>query len=127
MEKKYFSDSGIALRMRPIDQYFLEKEEPVKSCLQALREYMNRFNTDITEEWKYGMPMYYLRGKMFCYLWVHKKYLQPYLGVVEGKKIKHPDLVQEKRARMKIMLFDPYKDVPVKTINSILKAALRLY
>jgi hypothetical protein len=113
--------------MRPIDQYFLQKEEPIKSCLQALREYMNRFNTDITEEWKYGMPMYYLRGKMFCYLWVHKKYKQPYLGIVEGKRINHPKLILEKRARMKIMLFDPSKDLPIKTIKSILNEAMGFY
>ena len=113
--------------LRPIDQYFLQKDEPIKSCLQALREYMNRFNADITEEWKYGMPMYYLRGKMFCYLWVHKKYKQPYLGVVEGKRINHPLLILEKRARMKIMLFDPEKDLPVKTIKSILTEAMGFY
>jgi len=51
---------------------------------------------------------------MFCYLWVHKKYGKPYLGIVEGKKIKHPDLLTEKRARMKILLIDPEKDLPAK-------------
>ena len=74
-----------ALVLRPIDQYFLQKEEPVKGCLLALRDSMLRFHTEITEEWKYGMPMYYFRGKMFCYLWVHKKYQQPYIGIVEEK------------------------------------------
>jgi len=64
---------------------------------------------------------------MFCYLWVHKKYHQPYLGLVEGKKLNHPALIVEKRARMKIMLFDPEKDIPVKTIRSILGTAIRLY
>lgn len=73
------------------------------------------------------MPMYYYRGKMFCYLWIHKKYKQPYLGIVEGKRIDHPRLIQEKRARMKIMLFDPAKDLPVKTVNLILKEALKFY
>ncbi len=113
--------------LRLIDQYFLQKEEPIKSCLLALREYVLRFHQDLTEEWKYGMPMYYYRGKMFCYLWVHKKYKQPYLGIVEGKKIEHPKLLLEKRARMKIMLLDPEKDLPVKAINSILKEALKFY
>jgi len=112
---------------REIDNYFLQHDEPIKSYLLTLRGYVLRFDQGITEAWKYRMPFYCYNGKMFCYLWVHKKYQQPYLGVVEGKKIKHPDLIQEKRARMKIMLFDPYKDVPVKTIDSILKAALRLY
>ena len=73
------------------------------------------------------MPFYCYQGKMMCYLWVHKKHHQPYLGIVEGKRINHPLLIQEKRARMKIILFDPSKDVPVKTIQSILKEVLKLY
>lgn len=113
--------------LRPIDQYFLQKNEPVKSCLLFLRAFILRFDKHMTEEWKYGMPFYYYRGKMFCYLWVHKKYKQPYLGIVEGKRINHPQLLLEKRARMKILLLDPAKDLPVKTINLILKSALKFY
>ncbi|AXY78824.1 DUF1801 domain-containing protein [Paraflavitalea soli] len=113
--------------MREIDHYFLNKEEPVKSYLLAMREYLLHFDPGITEAWKYKMPFYCYKGAMFCYLWVHKKNHQPYLGIVEGNKIEHPQLIQEKRARMKILLFDPEKDIPVKTINEILKTALALY
>ena len=113
--------------MRPVDQYFLQKEEPIKGCLLFLRDYILRFSTNITEEWRYGMPMYYYGGKMFCYLWVHKKYKQPYLGIAEGKKINHPQLILEKRARMKIMLIDPDKDIPIKTIKLILNEAMKFY
>jgi hypothetical protein len=113
--------------LRPIDNYFLQKEEPVKSCLQFLREHILRQDVHITEAWKYGMPFFCYNGKMFCYLWVHKKYLQPYIGIVEGKKIKHPDLIIEKRARMKILLLDPNKNLPIKKINSILKDVIALY
>lgn len=113
--------------MRPIDQFFLQKEEPVKSCLQFLRTHLSAFDPHMTEEWKYGLPFYYYNGKMFCYLWIHKKHKQPYIGIVEGGRIEHPSLLKEKRARMKILLVDPAKDVPVKTINMILKQALKFY
>ena len=73
------------------------------------------------------MPFYCYQGKMFCYLWVHKKYQQPYIGIVEGKRIDHPDLLVEKRARMKILLIDPGKDLPINKINHILNAVLALY
>lgn len=92
-----------------------------------MREHILSRDSNITEAWKYGMPMYCYNGKMFCYLWVHKKLLLPYLGIVEGKKIDHPDLIQEKRARMKILLLDPLKDIPVRKINAILKQVLALY
>ena|SRR5688572_1280978 len=113
--------------MRDIDRYFLEKDEPVKSCLLALRDYILQFDSNISEAWKYRMPFYCYHDKMFCYLWVHKKYHQPYLGIVEGSRVHHPKLLQEKRARMKIMLFDSNKDLPIKTIHSILSTVVKLY
>jgi hypothetical protein len=67
------------------------------------------------------------RNKMFCYLWVHKKTKQPYIGIVEGYKIEHLDLIIEKRARMKIMLFDPTKDLPIDTISDVLTQAMAFY
>ena len=113
--------------LKPADNYFLQQEEPLKGCLLALREMITSFDTSILESWKYGMPFYCYNGKMFCYLWVHKKFNQPYLGIVEGGKINHPLLIQEKRARMKIMLVDPLKDIPMKTIDDILKRTVALY
>jgi hypothetical protein len=112
--------------MRPIDNYFLQKEEPVKSCLLFLRAHILKQNEEITEAWKYGMPFFCYNGKMLCYLWVHKTLGKPYLGLVDGKRINHPDLVQEKRARMKIFLVDPTKDIPVGKLNALLKLAIDL-
>ena len=111
--------------LKPADNYFLQKEEPLKSYLLALREMILKYDSQITEAWKYGMPFYYYNGKRFCYLWTHKKYKKPYLGIVDGKKINHPGLIPEKRARMKIMLLDPGKDIPVKTIRAILKEMIK--
>jgi hypothetical protein len=113
--------------LRPIDNYFLEKDEPVKGCLLFLRDHILKQDVHLTEAWKYGMPFYCYKGKMCCYLWVHKKFKQPYLGIVEGKRIHHPDLLSEKRAKMKILLLDPSKDLPITTINKILTEVLASY
>lgn len=113
--------------LRPIDSWFLSKEEPVKSCLQFLREHILKQDANITETWQYGMPFYLYSGKRFCYLWMHKKYGQPYIGIVDGKQIEHPDLVMEKRARMKILLVDPDSNLPMKKINKVLNKVLKLY
>lgn len=110
-----------------IDLFYLQKEEPVQSCLIALREMILRKDIDIKAAWKYGMPFFCFKGKMFCYLWVHKVFRQPYIGFVEGKYLDHPQLIQEKRARMKILLIDPRKDLPVKLIEKILQQSLQLY
>jgi len=110
-----------------LDNFFLRKEEPLKGCLMALREIILSYDKNITHTLKYGMPFFCYKNKMFCYLWVQKKTNIPYIGVVEGKYIVHKDLIQEKRSRMKIILFDPNKDLPVKTIHLILKQSLDLY
>lgn len=113
--------------LRPIDNYFLQQKEPVKSCLQFLRQHVLSYDKTITEAWRYGMPFYYYNEKRFCYLWVHKKIGQPYLGIVDGNQLHHPGLLSEKRSRMKIFLIDPGKDVPVSKVNGILKEVLALY
>jgi hypothetical protein len=113
--------------LREIDNFFLQKDEPVKSCLLFLRAFILNYNEDITEAWKYKMPFYCYKGKMFCYLWVNKKTRHPYIGIVEGRKIEHPLLIIEKRSRMKIIVLDPEEDIPVKTIETILKMALNIY
>jgi Domain of unknown function (DU1801) len=112
--------------MKALDNFYLQQEEPIRGTLLALKEIILLKDKQITNEWKYGMPFFCYKGKMFCYIWVHKKYKQPYIGIVEGKYFDQPFLIQEKRSRMKIMLVDPTKDLPVKTINSILMQALNL-
>ena len=113
--------------LNAINNFYLQKDEPAKSCLLALRKIILSQDKEITEAWKYGMPFFCYKGKMFCYLWVHKKYLQPYIGIVEGKHFNHPDQLQEKRSRMKILLINSDRDLPVKKINAIVNQALGLY
>ncbi|MEO8150892.1 MAG: DUF1801 domain-containing protein [Bacteroidia bacterium] len=110
-----------------IDNYFLQNKEPVKSYLLFLREFILNYDTNITEGWRYKMPFYFYKGKRFCYLWINKKTNQPYIGIVDGKKIEHPELITEKRSRMKIMLFNPDKNIPVKKIKILLKTVIALY
>jgi hypothetical protein len=110
--------------MKPIDLYFESKAEPDRGCRLFLRSHIMALTEDITEDWKYGMPFYCYRGKRFCYLWIDKKRAQPYIGFVDGLHLEHPDLLREKRSRMKILLVDPKGEIPLPTIDAILHAAL---
>ena len=67
------------------DQFYLEKEEPYKSCLLALRTIILSTGEGITETKKYGMPCFCFQGKAFCYLWTDKITNEPYILFVEGK------------------------------------------
>jgi hypothetical protein len=114
--------------MKPeIIAYYHHQPEPLRSCLQGMREIIIQHDKEIVEVWKYRMPMFTFRGKMFCYLWTKRKEQLPYLGIVEGKLINDPDLIQEKRARMKILIIDPSRNIPVRKVKRILTAALKVY
>lgn len=113
--------------MTEINHFYLRKDEPLKSCLLALNQIILSQDPDITNVCKYGMPFFYYKGKRFCYLWVHKKYNQPYIGIVDGKRIEDPQFITEKRSRMKIMLFDPHEDLPIESTETILQTVLSFY
>lgn len=109
-----------------LDQFYLKLEEPFQSCLLGLRDIILAVDEDITAEWKYKLPFFYHQGKMLCYLWIHKKYKQPYIGFVNGNLLNDEDLLVEKRAKMKILLIDPQQDLPFEKIKSLLTTAIHL-
>ncbi|MDR0659633.1 MAG: DUF1801 domain-containing protein [Prevotellaceae bacterium] len=49
--------------------YYLEKEEPQKSCLLALRDIILTRDENISETQKWGMPCFCFKKRIFCYLW----------------------------------------------------------
>lgn len=113
--------------MKNIDDFYLKQEEPEKGVFLALKEIILNQDKDITNLLKYGMPFFCYKGKMFCYLWIHKKSKKPYLGIVEGKHFEESFLIQENRSRMKIMMLDSDKDLPLEKIKMIIEKALNLY
>ena len=115
------------MKLNPIEEYYNQQPEPLRSCLLALRNLILNKYPQLEEAWKYRMPMFCLQGRMFCYLWTDKKTQQPYLGIVEGRRINHPSLIQGKRSRMKILMIEPQQDLPVQVIYAILDEALTLY
>lgn len=110
-----------------LDNYYLSKEEPNKSCLLALRSIILAQDANVTETKKWGMPCFCYKKKMFCYLWIDKKTDEPYILLVEGKYLDHPQLEEGNRSRMKIFRVNPNEDLPIETINLLLNDALNLY
>ena len=113
--------------LEELDHWYDSKEEPNRSCLQAMRYWILEFDQDIAEAWKYRMPMFTYKGKMFCYLWLDKKTNLPYLGIVKGEYINHPMLKQEKRKKMKVLDLSPEQDFPLDTISEIFQEAMKHY
>mgnify|MGYP003575622307 CR=1 FL=1 len=109
-----------------LDQFYVEKEEPFRSCMLGLRDIILSIDDHITAEWKYKLPFFYYKGKMLCYLWIHKKFKQPYIGFVDGNLLNDESLLVEKRAKMKILLIDPNDDLPIEKINILITNVLYL-
>jgi hypothetical protein len=107
-----------------LDNFYLKQSKHVKSYLTYLRDFILSFDENITECWQYKMPFFKYKNQRICYLWINKKNQKPYLGIVDGNKINHPLLISENRSRMKIILFDPKKKIPVKIIKNILQQAI---
>lgn len=113
--------------MNKPDDYYLNQEEPNRSCLLALRGIILKQDEAIMETTKWGMPCFCFKNKPFCYLWTDKKTNEPYILMVAGKHLEHPALEAGERSKMKIFRVNPNKDLPLATIQSILKQGLNLY
>ncbi len=110
-----------------LNQFYLNQSEPNNSCFLALRSIILKLDDQIEEAWKYKLPFFLYKGKMFCYLWQDKKTKAPYIGVVKGLEINHPLLIQGNRSKMKILPINPNKDIEIDEINFILKKAMSFY
>ncbi len=122
--------SGIfstCMKLRAIDDYYFSKEESIRSCLLALRNIILLCHHDMSETWKYNTPCFELKGVMCCYLWIDKKRKWPYLGVVKGCEIEHPDLESEGLKQIKKYYVNPEKDIQIKKMNEILQAMVLYY
>lgn len=113
--------------IQELNNYYLNKDEPNKSCLLALRSIILDQDANISETRKWGMPCFCYKKKMFCYLWIDKKTNEPYILIVEGKYFDNPELEEGNRSRMKIFRVNPNKDLPLQKIETILQKAINLY
>lgn len=113
--------------MDELNKYYSQIEEPHRSCLLALRSIILAQNEDIMETRKWGMPCFCYKKRPLCYLWTDKKNdNKPYILMVDGQLLNHPELETGDRSKMKILRVESGEDFPILTIETILNDALRL-
>ncbi len=110
-----------------LDLFYERQDEPNKGCFLALRSIIQNLDPNITEAYKYKLPFFLYKNKMFCYLWKDKQTNFPYIGVVKGSEIDHPLLEQGSRKKMKVFSINPNEDIPIEALEYILKSAINLY
>src|SRR5690554_7337932 len=62
-----------------LHDYYMNKEEPNKSCLFVLRDIILEQDEQITESIKWNSPCFSYKNRMFCFFMIDKKTNQPYL------------------------------------------------
>ncbi len=108
------------------DLFYSRKNEPVKSCLLALRNLILDQDPLVIETVKYGMPCFCYGKKAFCYLWTAKKTGEPYILFVDGNLLYQPNLETGERKRMKILRVDPETNLPMSLISDLITKAIDL-
>lgn len=113
--------------MREIDKFYYEQKEPIKSCLEALKSIILDYCPEFEHVWKYRLPCFIYKERIFCYLWIDKKSQQPYLAIGQGIKIDHPMLIQEKRTWSKRLNINASEDIPIDVIYEIFDMVMEHY
>lgn len=105
-----------------LQNYYETQPEPQRGCLLALREIILKFDPEIKEAWKWRMPIFMYKKRMFCHLWLDRK-AQLYVAISGGSDIKHSALKTFNNAKIPKLPVDPTKDLPIKLIQEILELA----
>jgi hypothetical protein len=109
-----------------LENFYLRQSEPNQSCFLALRDIILDSNPNITSDWKYKLPFFMYKGKMFCYLWKDKKTNIPYIGIVNGSDIDHPALEAGNRKKMKTLSINPTKDIELEIVLKVLNLSANI-
>jgi len=113
--------------MTSLEEFYHEKEEPVKGCLLALKSIILNYNAEITHKWYYRLPCFMYKKQIFCYLWIDRKTKTPYIAIGKGVKVNHPDLIKGQRTFTAQLMINPNEDIPIETIHNIFDQVMNLY
>jgi len=85
------------------DTFYLQKEEPAKSCLTAFGNLILAVNNKIYKIKRYEIYCFCFGKNSSCYLWIDQKTAKPYFLFVAGNLMDHPSLESGDRKQMKIL------------------------
>lgn len=106
-----------------LENFYFKREEPLRSCILAIRDMVLAYDDHISEGIKYGLPFFLYKGKNFAYIWFDKKTGDPYIGITKGSKIDHPILFAGDRNTIKIIPINPTEDIPLEALYEVFDLA----
>lgn len=111
--------------MKPAEAYLLNQAKPFKSILLQLQVLIEATVPELTLEFKYNIPFYYLNGKPFCYLNVppKKKYVDVGFWSSAHLSIHLDKMVTEGRKVMKSLRYFKVDDIDAEVLRAVLENA----
>lgn len=107
--------------MNPAENYILSKPEPWRSMLIELQAVIKHTVPEIEEGYKWHLPFYSLRGKMFCFLNFRKTYIDvgfPW-GVLLEDYTEHM-VAGENRKNLRSLRYCSPEDIDIELLQQVL-------
>lgn len=112
------------MKPQSADNFFLSLDEPDKSCLLYLRDYIINFSDHITESWKNNTPFFYYNKKWMGFISYDRKTRIIYVSFTDGWQMSHKKLVSEGRKKAKIFHVKAERDIDIKSLGEIMRKAI---
>lgn len=107
--------------MNPAETYILSKPEPWRSMLIELQAVIKHTIPEIEEAYKWHLPFYSLKGKMFCFLNFRKSFVD--VGFPKGIHIEGFDdilVAGENRKNLRSLRYYTQEEIDVELLHEIL-------
>jgi len=98
----------------PLESYYLNKPEPYRSCLLALKDIILSSNPGIVHERKFQIPFFTYRDKKIGYLWLDRKKVK--IGFCLDKSLQETVNGIKPKDVYESMQIDPNADIPIDII-----------
>lgn len=111
--------------MKLVEDYILKQPENFRMILFHLILIIEKEITQVTLEFKYGIPYYYLNKKPFCYLAPNHKKKYVDLGFAKGFQLNSNlyYLVSENRNTVKSLRYYSLEEINYEILIEVLKEA----
>jgi len=106
----------------PLESFYLNKPEPYRSCLLALKDIILAASPGILHERKFQIPFFTYKGKKLGYLWLDRKKVK--LGLCLDKSLQETVAGVKPKDKYESMQIDPNADIPIDIILEKLRAYL---
>ena len=110
----------------PIERFFEDQKEPVRSSLQVLRELILGLNEHMSMIWKYDVVFFCFHDLICCSLRVDRHTGKPCIVFAEHCLPDHRDLIKQDDKGLKKLIISPEADIDLDTIEHLLGEMIRL-